>query len=138
MPILLGTLEVLRTFLCFLSSWIFLLTGSHNYRKDALRSLIISQQMLGTREIALFHHTGCGMASCTSHGVRQRVRENLPADRKEVAQVDGIDFLEFSNLEGSVKEDVEWLKAHPLILPGTVVTGWVYEVESGAVSIISS
>lgn len=90
--------------------------------------------MLGTREIALFHHTGCGMASCTSHSVRQRVKDNLPADRKDVVQVDGIDFLEFSDLEGSVKEDVEWLKVHPLILPGTVVTGWVYEVESGAVS----
>jgi hypothetical protein len=99
------------------------------YRKDALRSLIVSQQMLGTREIALFHHTKCGMSTCTSHGVRQKAKETLP----NADCVDEVEFLEFNDLEGSVKSDVEWLKEHPLILPETVITGWVYEVETGQV-----
>jgi carbonic anhydrase len=87
--------------------------------------------MLGTREIALFHHTKCGMSMCTSHGVRQKVKESL-SEKAEC--VNDIDFLEFGDLEGSVREDVKWLQEHPLILPETTVTGWVYEVETGKVS----
>jgi carbonic anhydrase len=101
-------------------------------RKDALRSLIVSQQILGTREIALFHHTGCSMTSCSTPDVRARVRASVPGPGAAV--VDGMDFLEFGDLEGSVKEDVAWLKAHPLILRETVVTGWLYDVDTGAVS----
>jgi carbonic anhydrase len=86
--------------------------------------------MLGTREIALFHHTKCGMSTCTSHGIRQKAKETLT----NADSVNEVDFLEFSDLEDSVKSDVEWLKVHPLILPETVITGWVYEVETGQVS----
>jgi carbonic anhydrase len=89
--------------------------------------------MLGTREIALFHHTGCGMASCSTPDVRARVRASVPGP--DAAVVDDMDFLEFGDLEGSVKEDVAWLKAHPLILRETVVTGWLYDVDTGAVSL---
>jgi carbonic anhydrase len=125
--------------------------------------------MLGTREIALFHHTGCGMATCTTHGVRVKVREALPGlnassnttaglkaasnsgakttsvsdptssentvnEVDAIGAVDQIDFLEFSDLESSVRDDVAWLRSHPLLLRETVVTGWVYEVETGQVS----
>jgi carbonic anhydrase len=98
--------------------------------RDALRSLIISQRLLGTREIALFHHTGCGMVTVKTPEVRKIVKE---LGNPGCEQVDNIDFLEFSNLETSVQEDVKWLKEHPLILPETIITGWVYEVETGAV-----
>ena len=47
--------------------------------------------------------------------------------------VDEIDFLEFQGLEESVRADVRFLEEHPLVLPGTKVTGWVYEVETGKV-----
>ena len=47
--------------------------------------------------------------------------------------VDEIDFLEFQGLEESVGADVRFLEEHPLVLPGTKVTGWVYEVETGKV-----
>lgn len=50
--------------------------------------------------------------------------------------VDHIDFLEFGDLEQSVKDDVKFLKDSALVLPETVITGWVYEVETGKVSTI--
>jgi carbonic anhydrase len=52
---------------------------------------------------------------------------------KVAAAADAIQFLEFSDLDKSVKEEVEFVKTHPLILKETEVTGWVYHVESGKV-----
>jgi carbonic anhydrase len=46
-------------------------------------------------------------------------------------EVDSIDFHEFANVEDAVKDDVQWLKDNKLILPETIITGWVYEVETG-------
>ncbi|KAH8814720.1 carbonic anhydrase [Flagelloscypha sp. PMI_526] len=98
--------------------------------QDTLRSIVISQRLLGTREIAVFHHTGCGMLTFSSQQLRDKVKEETPA---AADLVKGIDFLEFSDLEGSVKSDVKLLKESPLVLEGTVITGWVYEVESGKI-----
>ena len=103
------------------------------HRKDALRSLIISQRLLGTRQIAVFHHTDCGMLTFTSPQLRSIVKDSDP-NNKELEVVDSIDFLEFSELEKSVKDDVEYLKANPLILQETTVTGWTYDVKTGKVS----
>ncbi|EIN13373.1 carbonic anhydrase [Punctularia strigosozonata HHB-11173 SS5] len=107
--------------------------------RDALRSIVISQRLLGTREIAVFHHTGCGMLTFNSGQLRDIVKRSAPESTSaEVAkQVDGIDFLEFDDLEGSVKEDVAFLKESPLVLPETTVSGWVYEVETGKVRMAS-
>ncbi|KAJ7246564.1 carbonic anhydrase [Mycena haematopus] len=102
--------------------------------KDELRSIIISQRLLGTREIAVFHHTDCGMLTFTSDHLRSIVKDAAKGDANVAAQVDGIDFLEFKNLEGSVKDDVAWLKNEPLLLPETTVTGWIYDVKSGKIS----
>ncbi|THH29731.1 hypothetical protein EUX98_g4457 [Antrodiella citrinella] len=100
--------------------------------KDALRSVIISQRLLGTREIAVFHHTGCGMLTFTSPQLKKIVKDSDPSNPAAQA-VDHIDFLEFSDLELSVKEDVSFLKESALVLPGTVITGWVYDVETGKI-----
>ncbi|EMD41550.1 hypothetical protein CERSUDRAFT_41471 [Gelatoporia subvermispora B] len=100
--------------------------------KDALRSIIISQRLLGTREIAVFHHTGCGMLTFTSSHLQTLVKDSDPGN-PALEAVDKIDFLEFPDLEQSIKDDVAFLKENPLVLPETVVTGWVYEVETGKV-----
>ncbi|KZT67937.1 carbonic anhydrase [Daedalea quercina L-15889] len=100
--------------------------------KDALRSIIISQRLLGTREIAVIHHTSCGMVSFQTPQLRALVKGSDPSN-PALAAVDQIDFLEFAHLEQSVKDDVEWLRENPLVLPGSQVTGWVYEVETGKV-----
>lgn len=101
--------------------------------KEAIRSVVISQRLLGTREIAVFHHTGCGMVTFDTPQLRALVKEGAPGDAAIAETVDQIDFLEFKDLEGSVKSDVKFLQDNPLVLPGTKVTGWVYEVETGKV-----
>jgi carbonic anhydrase len=104
--------------------------------QDALRSIVISQRLLGTREIAIFHHTGCGMATFTTQQLREIVKNDAaPEVASEIAQVvDKTDFLEFSDLEESVKSDVQFVKENPLVLKETVVTGWIYDVHDGKVS----
>ena len=103
------------------------------HSKEALRSIVISQRLLGTREIAVFHHTGCGMVTFDTPKLRALVKESDPGNEALAGAVDEIDFLEFQSLEDSVKEDVKFLQENPLVLPGTKVTGWVYEVETGKV-----
>ncbi|KAK7472452.1 hypothetical protein VKT23_000567 [Stygiomarasmius scandens] len=103
--------------------------------QDAVRSIIISQRLLGTREIAVFHHTGCGMLTFATPQLRDIVKNSAaPEHATEIAQViDQTNFLEFSDLEQSVKDDVKFLKENPLVLKDTVVTGWIYDVHDGKV-----
>jgi carbonic anhydrase len=103
-------------------------------RKEALRSIVISQRLLGTREIAVFHHTGCGMLTFTTPQLRDIVKKAHPGDEGVAKEVDSIDFLEFPHLEESVKSDVKHLEDNPLVLKETTITGWIYEVETGKVS----
>lgn len=100
--------------------------------KDALRSIIISQRLLGTREIAVIHHTGCGMTSFSTPQLRTLVKESDPQD-SALAVVDDIDFLEFKDTEQSVKDDVAWLRTNALLLKETPISGWVYDVETGKI-----
>ncbi|THH02517.1 hypothetical protein EW026_g335 [Hermanssonia centrifuga] len=100
--------------------------------KDALRSIIISQRLLGTREIAVFHHTDCGMLTFNTPQLRKLVKDSDPSN-PALNAVDEIDFLEFNQLEQSVKDDVTYLKENPLVLAETTVTGWVYEVGTGKI-----
>ncbi|PMD51886.1 beta carbonic anhydrase clade D [Hyaloscypha bicolor E] len=101
--------------------------------KDALRSLVISEQLLGTEEILLIKHTGCGMLTFKNEDAAGIVRKNLGEEAAaELGAFKG-DFLPFPNLEGAVVEDVEFLKGSKLIPEKIKVSGWVYEVETGKV-----
>ena len=93
--------------------------------RDALRSLVISQRLLGTREVAVIHHTDCGMLTFSNRDLRDKVREDLGQDTGE------FDFLPFQNLEESVREDVEFLLATQLLDPATIIRGFVYDVRTG-------
>jgi carbonic anhydrase len=104
-----------------------------SHRKEALRSIIISQRLLGTREIAIFRHTGCGMQTFSTPQLRDIVKNAHPTDAVVAEQVDKIDFDEFSSLEETIETDVRFLKEHPLVLKETKVSGWIYEVETGKV-----
>ncbi|MDQ3044264.1 MAG: carbonic anhydrase [Chloroflexota bacterium] len=99
---------------------------------EALRSLAISQELLGTREIVVIHHTDCGMLTFTNDEIRRRLTDSLGAEA--AAHAADIDFLPFSDLEQSVRDDLATIRASPLIRPGTAVTGLVYDVKSGRVS----
>jgi len=95
---------------------------------EALRSLVISQRLLGTCEVVLIHHTDCGMLTFQNRDLHEQVRRELGAD------VTGVDFLPFSDLEQSVLDDVALLAASPLLERGTPVRGFVYDVTTGALT----
>src|SRR3954454_10146867 len=80
---------------------------------DAIRSLAISQQLLGTREVVIIHHTDCGMLTFSNDQLRDKLKAELGADAS------GIDFLPFSDLEQSVRDDVATVRNSPLLLPDT-------------------
>ncbi|TKA82452.1 hypothetical protein B0A49_00051 [Cryomyces minteri] len=101
---------------------------------DALRSLVISEQLLGTNEILLVKHTGCGMLTFQNEDVKGVVEKNLGSEA--AVEVKRWDFLPFPDLEEAVREDVRYLKESKLI-PGCVeISGWVYEVETGKVRMV--
>ncbi len=99
--------------------------------RDALRSLVISEQLLGTTEILVIKHTGCGMLTFKNDDVHAVVEKNIGAEAKK--ELAGLDFQPFSNLEQAVKDDVKYLKESKAIPESAVVSGWVYEVETGKV-----
>lgn len=98
-----------------------------------MRSIVISQRLLGTREVAIFHHTDCGMLTFTNEVIRDKVKSEEPGNAAVSSAVDSIDFLPFPDLVQSVKDDVKFVKENPLVLDETVVTGWTYDVRSGKV-----
>ncbi len=95
---------------------------------DALRSLIISQQLLGTREIVVIHHTDCGMLTFTDDQLRRQLRERFGAPADDWA------FLPFTDLAQSVRDDIATIRRSPFILPETTITGFVYDVRTGRLS----
>jgi carbonic anhydrase len=95
---------------------------------DAFRSLVISQQLLGTTEVLIVKHTGCGMLTFDNAAARGAVKNNKgEAAAKEVEE---LDFLPFPDLEAELKKDVEWLQGKA-VAEGIKITGWIYEVETG-------
>jgi carbonic anhydrase len=93
--------------------------------RDALRSIIISQRLLGTRELAVIHHTDCGMLTFTNRDLREKVKEDLGQDTGE------FDFLPFDDLDESIRQDVDFLQATQLLDPDTLIRGFVYDVKTG-------
>ncbi|KXT06459.1 hypothetical protein AC578_6089 [Pseudocercospora eumusae] len=95
--------------------------------KDALRSILISQHLLGTREIILVKHTGCGMLTFGNADALKIVAQNVGAG----VLASTFDFQPFPELEKAVRDDVEWLQSHSALIKDTPISGWVYEVETG-------
>jgi carbonic anhydrase len=93
--------------------------------EDAIRSLAISQELLGTREIVVIHHTDCGMLTFTNRDLHAKVKQDLDADSSS------IDFLPFTDVEESVREDVAFLLSSPLIPASIGIRGFVYDVRTG-------
>jgi carbonic anhydrase len=110
---------------------------------DAIRSLIISHKLLGTKEWFVIHHTDCGMALFTDQIIRDLLAKSLKTATvdengwRNVQEEGGSDeahfipFLTFTNLEDSVTEDVKRIKSHPLVPKDIPVYGFVYDVKSG-------
>jgi carbonic anhydrase len=92
---------------------------------DAIRSLVVSTHLLGTREIVVIHHTNCGLEGMTD------------ADVASKTGVDDIDYLAFEDVEESVRTDVDAIRAFGRLAEGTVVWGAVYDVNDGSVRVVA-
>ncbi|MDY3042502.1 beta-class carbonic anhydrase [Streptococcus pluranimalium] len=92
---------------------------------DMIRSLVISQQQLGTREIVVLHHTDCGAQTFTNPEFHEQLQRDLGVD------VADKDFLPFTDIEESVREDMQLLKDSPLIPEDVIINGAVYDVDTG-------
>ena len=99
--------------------------------KDALRSIIISEQLLGTTEILLIKHTGCGMLTFQNEDAYGIVEKNLGAEAAQELKSSKLDFLPFPELEAAVGDDVKYLKGTKLVPDSITISGWVYECETG-------
>jgi carbonic anhydrase len=90
---------------------------------DVIRSLVVSQQLLGTREIILIAHTKCGLHGADEPSLRQRIEDSTGTTTE-------MGFGAFSDLEAMVREQVDLLRDEPVLLE-TEVRGLIYEVETG-------
>lgn len=91
---------------------------------DAIRSALISSWLLGTREYVVIHHTDCGMQKFTDDVLHGKIRDEKGVELDQA-------FLTFSDLDQSVRDDVEKLRGHAGLPDDVTVSGYVYEVETG-------
>lgn len=91
---------------------------------DVIRSLVISQRLLGTREIMLIHHTDCGMLKFTDDELKDGIE-------KETGIRPPFAFDTFSDLEGNVRQSIARIESSPFVVHKDAIRGFVYEVETG-------
>jgi carbonic anhydrase len=98
--------------------------------EDVIRSLVVSQQLLGTDEIIVIGHTGCGLLDADEEALRARMAATT-GEALEMA------FGSFDDLEASIVASVERLRAHPWLKDGPV-RGLVFDVSTGRVTVVAS
>jgi carbonic anhydrase len=110
---------------------------------DAIRSLVISYKLLGTREWFVVHHTDCGMETFTDDIMRGLLASSLKTASVDASgwhdSGDGpgstegnyIDWLTIKDNAKSVLEDVERIRRHPLVPADIPIYGYIYDVKSG-------
>ncbi len=110
---------------------------------DAIRSLVISYKLLGTREWFVIHHTNCGMEFFTNEVMRGLLASSLETAAltdngfQDVGKGPGsragefIEWLTIRDQEQSVRDDVQRIREHPLVPKKIAIYGYVYDVKSG-------
>jgi carbonic anhydrase len=91
---------------------------------DAIRSLAISQRLLGTEEVILIHHTDCGMLTFTDDAVKAQIQ-------KETGIRPTFALEAFSNLEDDVRQSIARIKASPFVPRKDRLRGFIYDVKTG-------
>jgi len=91
---------------------------------DEIRSLAISQRLLGTEEIMLIHHTDCGMLTFSDDEFRQDIQRETGIKPEWPAET-------FDDLDEDVRQSIARIKASPFIPKTDSVRGFVYDVETG-------
>jgi carbonic anhydrase len=97
---------------------------------DAIRSLAISQRLLGTEEIVLIHHTECGMLSFTDDDFKRQIQEDTGIKPAWAAEA-------FGDLEEDVRQSIARLKASPFVPQKDAIRGFVYDVKTGRLNEVS-
>ena len=92
---------------------------------DVLRSLVISQRLLGTREVILVHHTDCGMLTFTDDAVKADIEADVGLRPHFALEA-------FSDLEQDIRQSIARIKASPFVPNKDSIRGFVYDVRSGA------
>jgi carbonic anhydrase len=117
---------------------------------DAIRSLVISYKLLGTREWFVIHHTDCGMQFFTNETMRDLCGQSLETAElgaegfHDVGSGGGspeakyIDWLTFDDAEQSVVDDVARIRAHPLVPRRIPVYGYLYDVKTGKLNDVAA
>lgn len=110
---------------------------------DAIRSLVISYKLLGTREWFVIHHTNCGMEFFTNEVMRGLLASSLETAAltekgfQDVGKGPGsragefIEWLTIRDQQQSVRDDVQRIREHPLVPKNIAIYGYVYDVKSG-------
>jgi carbonic anhydrase len=110
---------------------------------DAIRSLVISYKLLGTKEFFVIHHTNCGMEFFTNDVIRGLLANSLETAAltaegfKDVGKGPGsragesIDWLTIPDQRQAVVDDVQSIRTHPLVPKSIPVYGYIYDVKSG-------
>jgi carbonic anhydrase len=97
---------------------------------DVIRSLAISQRLLGTEEIVLIHHTDCGMLTFTDDEFKAAIEKDTGIRPGWAAEA-------FPDLDGDVRQSIARVKASPFIPKKDAVRGFVYEIETGRLREVS-
>jgi len=93
--------------------------------EDAIRSLIISNELLGTREFLVINHTDCGMLTFKDRELQEKITKKTGVNAAK------INFHAFGDLEENVRTQVERIRTNPFLPKDIPVTGFVYDVRSG-------
>jgi carbonic anhydrase len=97
---------------------------------DVIRSLVISQRLLGTREIMLIHHTDCGMLTFEDDELKAQIEQDTGI--RPTFAMDA-----FSDVEADLLQSIARVRASPFIPHKDVVRGFIYEVETGRLREVS-
>ena len=98
---------------------------------DEIRSLVISQCLLGTQEIMLIQHTDCGMLTFSDDEVKQQIQDDVGIKPHFALE-------SFSDLDENVRQSIARIKSSPFLPNKENVRGFVYEVETGGLREVSS
>jgi carbonic anhydrase len=96
---------------------------------DAVRSLVLSTRLLGSREIMIINHTDCGMLRFTDSEMEDRLRRETGQ-----APIAPARFYSFTDVETNTREQIQKARSHPWISQDVPVRGFVYDVTSGRLS----
>jgi carbonic anhydrase len=91
---------------------------------DVIRSLVVSQRLLGTREVAVIHHSDCGMQKFRDDDLKARIQAEIGIRPPFALEA-------FADLDADVRQSVARVKASPFVAHADAVRGFVYEVHSG-------